>query len=123
MNHPIKMLGAALCLALPWLAAPVAQAADQALLQHGAYLAKAGDCMACHSALRGKPFAGGLPMATPLGKIYSTNITPDPETGIGRYTEADFVRALREGVAERYWRSGDPGGAGAVSDAAVRPGA
>jgi mono/diheme cytochrome c family protein len=48
----------------------------------------------------GKPFAGGLPMTTPMGRIFSTNITPDPETGIGRYTEADFFRAVREGVAK-----------------------
>ncbi|MFC0401873.1 cytochrome c [Paraburkholderia rhizosphaerae] len=73
--------------------------ADAALVARGEYLAKAGDCVACHSAPRGKPFAGGLPMTTPMGRIYSTNITPDPDTGIGRYTEADFARAVREGVA------------------------
>jgi alcohol dehydrogenase (quinone), cytochrome c subunit len=77
-----------------------AQAADDALVARGAYLAKAGDCIACHTAPRGKPLAGGLPMTTPLGAIYTTNITPDPDTGIGRYTEEDFARALREGVAK-----------------------
>ncbi|MDR5745489.1 cytochrome c [Caballeronia sp. LZ029] len=77
-----------------------AHAADDALVARGAYLAKAGDCVACHSAPRGKPLAGGLPMTTPLGAIYTTNITPDPDTGIGRYTEEDFARALREGVAK-----------------------
>ncbi|WP_250516661.1 cytochrome c [Caballeronia sp. INDeC2] len=77
-----------------------AHAADDALVARGAYLAKAGDCVACHSAPRGKPLAGGLPMMTPLGAIYTTNITPDPDTGIGRYTEEDFARAMREGVAK-----------------------
>ena len=74
--------------------------ADAATLQRGAYLAQAGDCAACHTAPHGKPFAGGLPMNTPLGRIYTTNITPDPDTGIGGYSEADFARALREGVAK-----------------------
>ncbi|KWZ38115.1 alcohol dehydrogenase [Burkholderia savannae] len=73
---------------------------DDALVARGAYLAKAGDCIACHTAARGKPFAGGLPMETPMGAIYATNITPDPETGIGGYSETDFARALREGVAK-----------------------
>lgn len=77
-----------------------ADASSDALVARGAYLAKAGDCIACHSAPRGKPMAGGLPMTTPLGAIYTTNITPDPDTGIGRYTEQDFARALREGVAK-----------------------
>ncbi|MFM0322627.1 cytochrome c [Caballeronia glebae] len=77
-----------------------AQAADDALVTRGAYLARAGDCVACHSAPRGKPLAGGLPMMTPLGAIYTTNITPDPDTGIGRYTEEEFARALRQGVAK-----------------------
>jgi alcohol dehydrogenase (quinone), cytochrome c subunit len=74
--------------------------ADAATIQRGAYLAQAGDCAACHTAPHGKPFAGGLPMTTPLGRIYTTNITPDPDTGIGGYSEADFARALREGVAK-----------------------
>ncbi|MEM5424302.1 c-type cytochrome [Paraburkholderia ferrariae] len=74
--------------------------ADAATIQRGAYLAAVGDCAACHTAPHGKPFAGGLPMNTPLGRIYSTNITPDPDTGIGGYTQADFARAMREGVAK-----------------------
>jgi mono/diheme cytochrome c family protein len=74
--------------------------ASKELVQRGAYLARAGDCIACHTAQRGKPFAGGLPLATPLGVIYSTNITPDLETGIGHYSRDDFVKAMREGVAE-----------------------
>lgn len=77
------------------LAAAPSVAADS-----GEYLARAGDCVACHSVPGGPAFAGGLKMGTPLGNIYSTNITPDPETGIGRYTLEDFARALRRGVAK-----------------------
>jgi mono/diheme cytochrome c family protein len=101
MVKTLKVLGAALGFALPLFAAhSPAHAEDDALVQRGAYLAKLGDCVACHSAPHGKPFAGGLPMTTPMGKIYTTNITPDPDTGIGHYTEGDFARALREGVAK-----------------------
>jgi mono/diheme cytochrome c family protein len=67
---------------------------------NGEYLARAADCVACHSIPGGKAFAGGLKMGTPLGAIYSTNITPDPETGIGRYSLADFDRAVRQGIAK-----------------------
>jgi alcohol dehydrogenase (quinone), cytochrome c subunit len=66
----------------------------------GEYLARAGDCVACHSVRGGKAFAGGLRMGTPMGAIYSTNITPDPETGIGNYSLEDFDRAVRSGVAK-----------------------
>jgi mono/diheme cytochrome c family protein len=66
----------------------------------GEYLARAGDCVACHSARGGKAFAGGLRMGTPMGAIYSTNITPDPETGIGNYSLDDFDRAVRSGIAK-----------------------
>jgi mono/diheme cytochrome c family protein len=96
MNITLKALSAALGMVLPL----VSHAADDALIQRGAYLAKLGDCVACHSAPRGKPFAGGLPMNTPMGQIYTTNITPDPDTGIGRYTGEEFARAMREGVAK-----------------------
>lgn len=65
----------------------------------GEYLARAADCVACHSIPGGKAFAGGLKMGTPLGAIYSTNITPDAQTGIGSYTLADFERAVRQGIA------------------------
>ena len=60
----------------------------------GEYLARAGDCVACHSVPGGKAFAGGLRMGTPMGAIYSTNITPDPETGIGRWSLEAFARAM-----------------------------
>ena len=69
------------------------------LIARGAYLAQMGDCAACHS-VSGKPeFAGGLKMAIPIGAIYTSNITPDKEYGIGSYSLADFDRALRFGVA------------------------
>jgi mono/diheme cytochrome c family protein len=94
----IRKLVAAAALSLPLLSH--AAATDDPLVARGAYLAKVGDCVACHSASRGKPLAGGLPMTTPMGKIYTTNITPDPDTGIGRWSEEDFDRALREGVSK-----------------------
>ncbi|WP_447594442.1 cytochrome c [Aquipseudomonas campi] len=65
----------------------------------GEYLARAGDCTACHTASDGAFMAGGLPFDTPIGRIYSTNITPDKEHGIGRYSFEDFERAMRDGVA------------------------
>ncbi|MBK0004621.1 cytochrome c [Erwinia sp. S63] len=69
------------------------------LIKQGEYVARLGDCVACHSTPDSAPFSGGLAMATPVGKIFTTNITPDKETGIGRYTLADFDRAVRHGVA------------------------
>jgi alcohol dehydrogenase (quinone), cytochrome c subunit len=81
-------------------AAPAFADAAAAPNNRGEYLARAGDCVACHSVAGGKPFAGGLKMGSPLGAIYSTNITPDPETGIGSYTLEDFDGALRRGVAK-----------------------
>jgi mono/diheme cytochrome c family protein len=82
-------------------AAPFARAQQpaSAATEKGEYLARAGDCVACHSVPGGKAFAGGLRMGTPMGAIYSTNITPDKETGIGNYSFDDFDRALRSGVA------------------------
>jgi mono/diheme cytochrome c family protein len=70
-----------------------------AVLAAGARVVALGDCMVCHTAPDGPAYAGGLGLKTPFGIIYSTNITPDPETGIGRWTSAAFRRALREGVA------------------------
>ena len=66
----------------------------------GEYLARAGDCIACHTARGGEPFAGGLEMPTPFGTIFTPNITPDPETGIGKWTADDFYRALHEGKSK-----------------------
>jgi alcohol dehydrogenase (quinone), cytochrome c subunit len=80
----------------------VAPAATPAVIARGAYLARLGDCAACHS-ISGKPaYSGGLPMAIPIGAIYTTNITPDPKSGIGRMSLGDFDRALRFGVAEDH---------------------
>ncbi|HCV41166.1 MAG TPA: alcohol dehydrogenase [Pseudomonas sp.] len=81
------------------LGATTATQADEALVRQGEYLARAGDCVACHTAKGGKPFAGGLPMETPIGTVYSTNITPDA-SGIGQYSFADFDRAVRQGIAK-----------------------
>lgn len=73
----------------------------QETMSQGEYLARLGNCVACHSLPGGEPFAGGLKMAVPnIGTIYATNITPDPETGIGNYSFEDFDRAMREGVAK-----------------------
>lgn len=72
---------------------------DAALVQRGEYVARSSDCVACHSLPDGPAFSGGLEMATPLGAIYATNITPDDKAGIGRYSLADFDRAVRHGVA------------------------
>ena len=69
------------------------------LIAKGEVLAGAGYCAVCHTAKGGQKFAGGYPMPTPFGVLYSTNITPDPETGIGTWSEAAFARALHEGVA------------------------
>lgn len=74
-------------------------AAETDLIKQGEYLARAGDCVACHTAKGGKPFAGGLPMETPIGVIYSTNITPD-KTGLGDYSFEDFDKAVRHGVSK-----------------------
>jgi len=71
---------------------------DAALVARGARLAAIGNCAACHTQPGGKAFAGGLPLSTPFGTIYSTNITPDPDTGIGRWTGEEFLRAMHEGI-------------------------
>ncbi|MEX2365109.1 MAG: cytochrome c [Pseudohongiellaceae bacterium] len=74
--------------------------AQAAGLSHGEYVARLGNCVACHSTVEGEPLAGGLEMAVPfLGSIYATNITPDPATGIGEYSFEEFDRAMRTGVA------------------------
>ncbi|WGY45524.1 cytochrome c [Vibrio sp. ABG19] len=87
------------CLLLGGLsAAAMGQTPESDLVARGEYLARAGDCVACHTAQGGAPFAGGLSMPTPIGNIYSTNITPDKETGIGGYSFEDFDQAVRHGV-------------------------
>jgi mono/diheme cytochrome c family protein len=66
-------------------------------VQRGEYLAKAGDCIACHTKHDGQAFAGGLPIVTPFGTIYSPNITPDPDYGVGNWTADDFYTMLHTG--------------------------
>ncbi|ALM85717.1 cytochrome c [Bordetella sp. N] len=75
-----------------------ANAPDQARqVVYGAYLARVGDCAACHTVRGGKPYAGGAAIPTPFGTLYGPNITPDPQTGIGKWTADDFWRALHHG--------------------------
>ena len=75
--------------------------AQQTTIQRGEYLARAGDCVSCHTATGGAPYAGGLRLDTPFGYMLTPNITPDPDTGIGRWSSADFYRALHDGVNKR----------------------
>jgi mono/diheme cytochrome c family protein len=75
-----------------------AQPTGSALVAKGEYLTKAADCAACHTAPGGRPFAGGRAFKLPFGTIYSTNITPDLQTGIGQWSDAEFVRALHRGI-------------------------
>lgn len=97
-KYAILAGGAALATFCIWPAA-FAQVGQFNQEQRGRYLVDAGDCAACHTAERGEPFAGGRPIETPFGTIYSPNITPDPETGIGAWTSDQFYRAMHEGVA------------------------
>ncbi|WP_082016684.1 cytochrome c [Cupriavidus sp. IDO] len=93
---------AALVIAIPQAraqSAPQSAVTPAQQLERGRYLAKIANCAACHTREGGKPFAGGLPIRTAVGTIYSTNITPDKGSGIGAYTLADFDRAVRQGVA------------------------
>jgi len=81
--------------------APGAHAAtsDAALVKQGAYVARAADCMACHTGGDGTPYAGGYSLSSPLGDIIATNISPSKQFGIGAWTEAQFADAVRKGVA------------------------
>jgi mono/diheme cytochrome c family protein len=75
-----------------------ASLAKASLIERGAYLARAADCMVCHTTQGGKDYAGGLGFKLPFGMLYSTNITPDKETGIGNYTDQDFLNAVHRGT-------------------------
>jgi mono/diheme cytochrome c family protein len=77
---------------------PVPSSFEPELVRRGGQLASVGNCNTCHTQANGPSFAGGLRIPTPFGIIYTTNITPDPETGIGRWSQAAFERAMREGV-------------------------
>ena len=98
----LVFLGALIFALLPThtrqIAAGKAADSDAASIERGRYLAVAADCAACHTAPGGKPFAGGLAIDSPVGTIYSTNITPHAESGIGKFTLNDFDRAVRHGI-------------------------
>ena len=79
-------------------AAAAGSGQDFSQIERGRYLAAVGDCAACHTKPGGKPFAGGLPIETPFGKVVAPNITPDNETGIGLWSDEDFVRAVTQGI-------------------------
>ncbi len=72
-------------------------APSDSLIARGAYLARAGNCMTCHTARGGASYAGGLGMATPFGTVFTSNLTPDANTGIGSWSPAHFWRALHNG--------------------------
>ena len=93
------MRGLALAALLAVSAGANARADASHQVADGRYQAVLGDCEGCHTAPGGKPFAGGTVLVTPFGKMAAANITPDRDTGIGSWSEADFRRALREGVA------------------------
>jgi mono/diheme cytochrome c family protein len=80
---------------IPEAAAPFSPTQQQ--IARGEYLARAGNCIACHTARGGAAYAGGRAITTPFGTIYSTNITPDARTGIGTWTSAHFWRAMHNG--------------------------
>jgi mono/diheme cytochrome c family protein len=84
--------------AVPAIEPPAPQAFDSTLIKRGRDLAAIGNCNDCHTVRGGKNFAGGLPVPTPFGTIFSSNITPDAETGIGQWSEAAFRRAMCSGV-------------------------
>jgi mono/diheme cytochrome c family protein len=74
------------------------------LIERGEYLTRAADCVVCHTAQGGAPFAGGRAFVLPFGTMYSTNITPDAETGIGSYTDANFLEAVHKGIGRNDTR-------------------
>ena len=78
---------------------PAPASFDAQRVLRGARVVALGDCAVCHTARGGLPYAGGLPLATPFGTLYSTNITPDAETGIGNWSLEAFTRAMRRGIA------------------------
>ena len=83
------------------IAASSGPAFDKALVVEGAQLAAIGNCDVCHTVPGGPAYAGSRPIPTPFGTVYSANITPDPKTGIGLWSEEAFRRAMREGVSRQ----------------------
>ena len=110
MNKPAKiglalLAVAAAALAIAWpraehvpASSPAAYAATPENIARGAYLARAGDCIACHTARGGPAYAGGRTLETPFGRLYGPNLTPDRETGIGAWSADDFWNALHNGI-------------------------
>jgi mono/diheme cytochrome c family protein len=100
----LVVAGAAAAFAVAWrpgitaVDPPSPETFEQTLVKRGRDLAATGNCNTCHTLRGGRDFAGGRPVPTPFGTIYSSNITPDAETGIGRWPEAAFRRAMRSGV-------------------------
>lgn len=94
---PLLLLGAGLAWAVQ--GSKVADSGTRAeTVARGEYLARAGDCVSCHTVAGGKPLAGGRSIPTPFGTLYTPNITPDRKTGIGDWSDADFRRAMHEGI-------------------------
>lgn len=85
----------------PDLDQPSVPPADPAAqIRQGEYLARVGNCMSCHTARGGKSYAGGRAVPTPFGNIYTSNLTPDAETGIGKWSSSDFWRAMHDGKSK-----------------------
>lgn len=85
--------------AITEIAVPARTTFATAEIERGAALARVGNCTSCHTAATGRPFAGGVPIVTQFGTLHGSNITPDPATGIGHWSQPAFVRAMRQGVA------------------------
>ena len=101
MLNPISRFTAAGVLGVAAVSLVVPAVAQQTQVQRGEYLARAGDCVSCHTTKGGAAYAGGLRMDTPFGYLLSPNITPDAETGIGRWSTDEFYRAMHDGVNKR----------------------
>lgn len=84
---------------IPKIARPSKDSFEPAIVKRGEQLAAVGDCIVCHTAENGRPFAGARALPTPFGTLYSDNITPDEETGIGNWSEEAFRRAMKRGIA------------------------
>jgi mono/diheme cytochrome c family protein len=100
-RRPLAFAGSTVALADYKEANPTGVPASLAgidLVKRGEYLARAADCMVCHTARGGQPYAGGLAIPLPFGTIFTTNITPDKDTGIGSYSDQDFLSAVRRGI-------------------------
>ena len=108
---PLAAIAIVVCAAIFWwivtppkvqeMGRNLPEVADPALIARGKYIAEVGDCVACHTSQGGVPMTGGRPLETPFGVLYSTNITPDPKTGIGTYSFGVFDRAMRNGITAK----------------------